>query len=65
MIDIILQGILKIEEQNENGEEFWYSGRVSCSFFISGGHHVTLYITRCQVMTSNNSTRRKIRTIQA
>jgi hypothetical protein len=73
MIQIILQGILKIEQHEphmKSGGEFRCSGMVSCSFSISDDHHVTLYLSRCQVMTWNKSTRTKIkrpknRTIQA
>jgi hypothetical protein len=54
MIQIILQGILKIEQHEphmKSGGEFRCSGMVSCSFSISDDHHVTLYLSRCQVMT--------------
>ena len=64
MIDIILQRISKIEEhqpQMKSGGELRCSGMVSYSTSISGDRTVTLYITRYQVMTSNNGTSTKIK----
>ena len=64
MIQIILQGILKIEQHEphmKSGGEFRCSGRVSRSFSISDDHPVTLPLSRCQVMTSIKSTRIKIK----
>jgi hypothetical protein len=73
MIQITLQWILKIKQHEPHmkcGSEFRCFGRVGCSFSISDYHPVTLYLSRCQVMTGNKSRRTKIkrtknRTIQA
>ena len=64
MIQIILQGILMIEQHEphmQSGGGFRCYGRVSCSFSISDDHHFTLYLSWCQVMTSNKSTRTNIK----
>ena len=66
MIDIILRGILKIEEhqpQMKSGGELECSGKVSCSFSISGARPSTFYLARCQALTSN-STSKKIKRTQ-
>jgi hypothetical protein len=72
MIDIILRGILKIEEhqpQMKSGGELGCFRKVSCSFSISGARHSTFYLTRCQALTSNSTIkeikRTKNPTIQA
>jgi hypothetical protein len=49
MIDIILRGILKIEEhqpQMKSGGELECSGKVSCSFCISGARPSTFYLVK-------------------
>ena len=64
MIQIILQGILKIgqhEPHMKSGSEFRCSGRVGCSFSISDDHPVILSLSGCQVMNSNKSRRTKIK----
>jgi hypothetical protein len=66
MIDIILRGISKIEEhqpQMKSGGELECSGKVSCSFCISGARPSTFYLARCQALTSN-STSKKIKRTQ-
>jgi len=72
MIDIILRGILKIKEhqpQMKSGGELGCSGKVSCSFSISGTRHSTFYLARCRALTSNSTSkeikRTKNPTIQA
>jgi hypothetical protein len=59
------QGILKIEEhqpQMKSGGALGCSGKVSCSFSISGVRPSTFYLARCQALTSNSTSKEIKRT---